>query len=159
MKLLVFFLKLLSRTSRGLPNLHTIRLDHFEDLTDQKALETSNLKQSKIVVDLKPMTLDLTNAPVCFEKIKTMLTGMCGHTGIPLAYVICNKLIPPDEQDDNPSGVDGSAYTSINEEMIAQAPILADTFKYRQSAPQEGVKRISTKGRLIVQKELLRVRS
>ncbi len=44
MKLLVFFLKLLSRTSHRLPYLHTIRLDHFEDLTDQKALEVSYLK-------------------------------------------------------------------------------------------------------------------
>ena len=47
-----------------------------------------------------------------------------GVTGVPLLYVICNRLYPPCSGNDPTFGKQESAYTSIDPELISRAPIL-----------------------------------
>ena len=49
---------------------------------------------------------------------------MHGVTGVPLSYVIRNTLDPPLAADDPAFGETDLAYTSIDLELILQAPIL-----------------------------------
>ena len=71
-----------------------------------------------------PVTLDLASATKAFDKTRTILTCMWGVTGIPLAYVIQQVLKPPPKDEDPPFGETKSEYTSIDQELIARAPIL-----------------------------------
>jgi hypothetical protein len=45
------------------------------------------------------MTLNVSSAPKAFEKVKTMLTRVCGKTGNPLAYVVRHQLRVGDDDD------------------------------------------------------------
>jgi hypothetical protein len=60
-----------------------------------------------------------------FDKTRTTLSRVHGVTGIPLSYVICGMLKVKDEVDDPAFGETDSAYTSIDSELIMQAPILS----------------------------------
>jgi hypothetical protein len=61
-----------------------------------------------------------------FDKTKTLLSRVRGVTGIPLSYAIRGKIKVEHETDDPEFGAVDSTYTSIDEELIARAPILSD---------------------------------
>jgi hypothetical protein len=65
-----------------------------------------------------------------FEKTWTILTCLWGVKGVPVAYVIRHQLIPEDEDDDPPFRAKDTKYNSIDQEMIAYAPILTNNADY-----------------------------
>jgi hypothetical protein len=72
------------------------------------------------------MMLDSSSATKVFEKVKTNLTLIRGMMGVPIVYVIRHQLIPKDEDDNPPFGAEDTKYNSIDQEMIARAPILTN---------------------------------
>jgi hypothetical protein len=70
------------------------------------------------------MSIDVHSEPACFDKVWIILNSMWGSTGIPLTYVIRLNLLVKDEKRDLRFGKTGSAYGSIDEEMVARAPII-----------------------------------
>jgi hypothetical protein len=72
------------------------------------------------------LTLDTSTAMRVFDKVKSLLGQVQGVTGMPLVYVIRVALVPEDENDDPPFGVEETKYTAIDMEMIAHSPILSD---------------------------------
>jgi hypothetical protein len=68
--------------------------------------------------DLTAPTLSKSDWPKNMETIQEYLRGCLGMTGIPLAYVIRGyEVVKPSA--DNPA----TGYSTVQEEMIAQAPI------------------------------------
>jgi hypothetical protein len=104
-------------------------LMRINSLTIQKCLEDTWASENK-EPDYIAITLDTFSATKAFEKVKTILTRVCGATDVPLAYVVQHQLIPEDEDDDPPFGEEETKYTSIGQEMTAHAPILTDDANY-----------------------------
>ncbi len=65
-------------------------------------------------------------ATKAFKKIKTILTHVRGMTVVPFVYVIRHQLILQNKDDNPPFGNKDTKYKSINQEMIACAPILTN---------------------------------
>ena len=83
------------------------------------------------------MSIDTQTAPACFEKARVLLTGLRGGTGIPLSYVIRANIMPKFSKTDPRFGVTDSAYASIDEEMVARAPIIEHNYSDRTQAELE----------------------
>jgi hypothetical protein len=81
--------------------------------------------------ELTPVTLDNMSATKAFNQMRQILTNMRGVSKVPLAYIICKRILQPDMGDRNgpgynlPYGSIGSPYVSHEDEMIQRAPILA----------------------------------
>ena len=96
LKLAVFCLKLYERTSRKLPEMFELDRYNLVAVEDQKRIEDDYLSSKDPGPELKPMSIDVHSAPVCFDKVRIILNSMRGCTGIPLTYIICLQLIPKD---------------------------------------------------------------
>ena len=127
LKLAIFWIKHQDRTQReiGIPTalLVKVDLDTIMLLKTQKQLEDEWCLSNK-EHDYPPVTLDLASATKTLNKTRTILSCMRGVTGVPLSYVIQNKLNPPLAANDPAFGEPDSAYSSINLELISRAPIL-----------------------------------
>ncbi len=75
--------------------------------------------------DYPAQTLDTASATKTFDKTRTTLSRVRGVTGVPLSYVIRGILQVTDAVDEPPFGAVDSPYSSINSELILQAPILS----------------------------------
>ena len=76
--------------------------------------------------ELKPMNINIYNAPACFYRVKMPLATMWGSNGTPLIYVIRTKLILEDPNDDPGFGEESKNYLSIDDKLTASAPILGE---------------------------------
>ncbi len=78
------------------------------------------------------ITPDTSSATKAFEKMKIILTRVCGATGVSLVYVMRHQLIPEagDKDDGPPFGEEETKYTFIDQETTARALILTDDAKY-----------------------------
>jgi hypothetical protein len=128
LKLAIFWIKHQDRTQReiGIPAALLVRvtLDTIMLLKTQKHLE-DEWRLGNQEPNYPPVTLDLASATKTLNKTRTILSRVCGVTGVPLSYVIRNILNPPLTVDDHTFGEPDSAYTSIDLELILRAPILS----------------------------------
>ena len=129
LKLLVFWVKHMWRTSRGVDDLSEV--DYHQDikhLQAQKAFEDS-LDNSK-EPNAPKMTLTPATAAASFTQMKTHLAKCRGTTGLPLVYVVRPQLkglhdAPEDGPEDPPPfGNPNSPYVTIDAELTACAVIL-----------------------------------
>ncbi len=127
-KLGVFFVKHHSRISRKWPKIKDIDRTALDSIKDQKILEDDY--DSSKDIPIKELHLDESSAPACFEKIKTILASIRGASGVPLAYVVRARLVPEDQYADPGWGEEDSDYTTIDDELIARAPILDEDVIY-----------------------------
>ncbi len=97
----------------------------------QKHLEDAWVSENKEPVYMA-MTLDTFSVKKAFERVKTILTCVCGATGVPLVYVLRHQLIPENKDDDPPFGEEDTKYNSIDQEMTTSAPILTNDVNYNQ---------------------------
>ncbi len=129
LKLAVFWIKHQDCTQRevGIPArpLVKVELKTMLLLKTQKQLE-GKWRLSNKEPDYPALTLDMASATKTFDKTKTLLSRVRGVTGIPLSYVIRGKIKVEHKTNDPKFGEVDSTYTSIDEEMIARAPILSD---------------------------------
>jgi hypothetical protein len=96
LKLLVFWVKHMWRTLRGVDDLTKVDYDQdIKHLQAQKAFE-DGLKDSK-EPDAPKMTLTPATAAASFIKMKMHLTKCRGRTGLPLEYVVRLQLKGPQE--------------------------------------------------------------
>ena len=70
LKLLAFYVQLNQRISCLHAGFDQIMRNYLDLAKDQRKVNLENAK-TKVSPDLKPLTLDLANAPTCFEKVKT----------------------------------------------------------------------------------------
>ena len=122
LKLAVFYMKHQVRCQR-VGNLMITDNEDLDTLKQQYLLE-KNWKVTNPDTDLKPMALEDNRAPIAFELAKTILRGRRGTTGIPLAYVVRHEIAPEDALYDPWWGHEDSTYLTIDQELIARAPIL-----------------------------------
>jgi hypothetical protein len=144
LKLLSFWAKHMWRTSRGVDDWTETTWDDISDLADQKALEDD-------VRDTAPpnppkMTLDTKTAAASFTHLKTYLRSCRSKkTGLPLDYVTRVNIRGPFDgpvdapEDVPPYGHLDSPYVSIDEELIARAPILRHDTPHAQLAVADEV--------------------
>ena len=132
LKLLTFWVKHQFRTSRTIGStakpLVRVTLAKINLLKEQKRIEDGWRSDNKEPA-YDPLTLDAASAVKAFDKVKTILTRVRGTQGVPLVYVIRFNIWGTDledEDDDPPFGDTHSKYTSIDEELIARAPILGN---------------------------------
>ena len=111
--------------SHLLPYFHDITKKYLKNIRDQQTMELK-YKKTKDNPDPKTMTLDLSTAPACFEKMKVILSAMWGATGIPLHCVILTDLRPPAHGSDQAWSMLSSRYMTIDTKLIAWDPILGD---------------------------------
>jgi hypothetical protein len=133
LKLLSFWVKHQDQTCCGIgiipkPLVQTT-LGMLNALKEQKQLKENWATDNK-EPNYVSITLDLPSATKAFEKIRTILTHVRGSTGVPLVYIIRHQLIPEDEDDNPPFWDEYTTYNSINQEMIARAPILTNYANY-----------------------------
>jgi hypothetical protein len=129
LKLAIFWIKHQDRTQRVIGGpyrpLVTITLDMMLLLKTQKQLEDEWRLGNK-EPDYPVQTLDLASAAKTFNKTRTILSRVRGVTGVPLTYAIGAILFPPHKLDNPAFGKQELDYTSIDSELISQAPILDD---------------------------------
>ena len=77
------------------------------------------------------MSIDVHSAPTGFDKARVILGNMRGCTGIPLTNVIRLNIEAKPEKGDPHFGTTNSPYVSIDEEMVAGAPIIKHNFGSR----------------------------
>jgi hypothetical protein len=125
LKLLCFWIRLQEITSRNINRITATTLDDIILLKEQKKLKDGWASDHN-ELDYASMTLNVSLAPKAFKKIMTFLTRVRGKTGIPLAYVIGHQLRVSDDEDPT-FREDNLQNTSIDQEMIASAPILINS--------------------------------
>ena len=129
LKLAVFWIKHMDRVQRdvGIPARPLVKTELKEMLLlkTQKQLE-DDWRLSNKEPDYTTQTLDVASAAKTFDKTKTLLSRVRGVTGVPLSYVIRGKIKVEHETDEPEFGATDSKFTSIDEEMIARAPILSE---------------------------------
>jgi hypothetical protein len=96
---------------------------------DEDAWASENKEPDYISITI---TLDTSSAMKAFEKVKNILTHVCGMMGVPLVYVVRHQLISKNKDDDSPFGEEDNKYTSADMEMTACTPILSDKANYTQ---------------------------
>jgi hypothetical protein len=103
--------------------------NNVKPLANQKTLKDSLLDSKN--PETPTMPLDLQLAAKAFTNILILLGKMQEITGIPLTYVAHHILkgsndadIDDETKDPHPFGQAGSPYFSIDDELIAWAPIL-----------------------------------
>ena len=132
LKLMAFWVRHQFRTSHTIGTTSTplvrVTLDQINLLKEQKRIE-DNWRSDNKEPAYDPLTLDQNSAAKAFDKVKTILTRVRGVQGVPLLYVIRFNIWgndAEDDDDDRPFGHESSKYFSIDEEMIARAPLLGD---------------------------------
>ena len=146
LKLLIFWAKHMWRTSREVEDWTETTWNDIKDLADQKQLEDD--VRSATTPPVPTLTLDAKTAAASFTHMKTYLrTRRSRKTGLPLDYVTRVNIRGPfdrplDAPDDPPAhGHQDSPYVTIDEELIARAPILRhDTPYARLTVPDETLK-------------------
>jgi len=103
----------------------TLSLYNITSVRDQKREEDEYPSSKDPRPKLTLMSIDVHSAPTCFDRARFILGNMQGCTGIPLTYVICLNIEAKPEKGDPRFGSTNSPYGSINEEMVARAPIIA----------------------------------
>jgi hypothetical protein len=127
-KLFAFWARHMWRTCRPVFDWTDVTWDEVSILKNQKILEDS--LQDQKVPETPAMTLDMQSAAKAFLDMTVFLSKMRGISGIPLAYVVRFNLKSPYNTLANPTtdspafGQPGSAYSSVDEELIARAAIL-----------------------------------
>jgi hypothetical protein len=99
-----------------------VNLNTILTLKTQKHLEDEWRSGNK-EPEYSPVALDLALATKAYDKTRTILTRVQAVTGVLLAYVIWHVLKPLPEDEDPPFGETDWVYTSIDQELIPQAPI------------------------------------
>ena len=139
LKLLVFWVKHMWRTLRGVDDLSKVDYDQdIKHLQAQKAFENS-LDDSK-EPDASKMTLAPATTTASFTQMKTHLAKCRGMTGLPLKYVVRPQLKGPHDapedgpEDPPPFGNPNSPYVTIDAELTARAPILQHNLTQAQLA-------------------------
>ena len=113
LKLVVYLIKHLDRTQRPVV-LRDFTLASIRRLTKQREAETQSVSPEQ------PPKLNPKDWPKMFEAIEEYLRQFRGTTGVPLSYVVRKDLVPAVNLLD-PS----SNYATLDEEMIARAPIIS----------------------------------
>jgi hypothetical protein len=137
-KLFAFWARHMWYTSREVEVWTKMRYDEIKLLMNQKTLEDGCTSSND--PDTPVMSLDLTSAASAFTNMQTVLAKMQRSTGVPLAYVVHHKLKGPNDSNltcmrDSPAfRKAGSIYLSINNELIAWAPILCRVLTCQQIA-------------------------
>jgi hypothetical protein len=128
-KLFAFWARHMWRTCQPINDWTDVTWEEVSILKNQKTLEDSF--QDQKIPETPAMTLDLQSAAKAFLDMTILLGKMRGISGIPLAYVVHYNLKSPyntlygDPTTDPPAfGRPGSAYSSVDEELIARAAIL-----------------------------------
>ncbi len=103
----------------------------INSLREQKHHEDAWASENK-EPDYIAMILDTFSATKAFEKVKIVLTCVCGVTGVPLVYVMRHQLIPESKDEDPPFGEEDTKYTSIDQETTARTLILTRDTTYTQ---------------------------
>jgi hypothetical protein len=136
-KLFAFWARHMWRTCRPINDWTDVIWDEVSILKNQKTLEDS--LQDQKIPETPAMTLDLQLAAKAFLDMTVLLGKMRGISGIPLAYVMRYNLKSPnntlysDPTTDSPAfGRPGSAYSSVDEELIARAAILRNDLTQSQ---------------------------
>jgi hypothetical protein len=137
--LLAFWAKHMWHTTRGVDDWTKTTWDDISDLADQKSLE-DDVKGST-TPSPPELTHDLKYAAASFTHLKTYLcTCRSRKTGLPLEYVTRVNIREPfdgpeDAPEDLPAyGHQDSPFVSIDEELIARAPILRHDTPHEQLA-------------------------
>ena len=89
---------------------------------------------------LYPTQAHLTNSTKCMEMLQNVLLMIRDANGVPLAAVICKRLIPRPDSDDITFGLLHSEYVFYDEDMIDRAPIL-DRKIYDQTATDKALEK------------------
>ena len=100
-------------------------------MNDQMDLEKG--WKNKPLTELYPTQSHITNSTKRMEMLQNVLRMIRNSNGVPLAAVICKRLIPLPDTEDIAFGLQHSKYVSHDEEMIERAPIL-DRKTYDQNA-------------------------
>jgi hypothetical protein len=124
----------MSQTSRGVDNWTKTIWNYIKSLASQKLfedslLDTKNLETPTMTLDTHMVAKSFTNILVHLGKI----------WGTPLAHVVQHALEGPNDDDIEDKNKDpplfgdlGSPYFSIDNELIARAPILCHDLTHRQ---------------------------
>ena len=79
--------------------------------------------------DLYPTQAFITNSTKWMEMLQNVLRIICDANGLPLAAVICKRIVPQPESGDIAFSLQHLEYASRDDEMIELAPIINhDTF-------------------------------
>jgi hypothetical protein len=144
LKLMTFWVRHQHHTDRAIGGtsnpLVRIELKDLNLLKELKRLEDGWAANNK-EPEYTAIALDLTSAAKAFKKVKTSLTHIRGVLGAPLVYVIRHQLVPEYERDDLAFGDDDNTngtptYTSHDQEMISQCPILTDACDFTRSSDE-----------------------
>lgn len=111
LKLAVYYVKHQDRVSRNV-NVGSITLAAVRKLVKQRETENSHTDPDTPAIDSKDW-------PKTIEAVEEYLRQFRGINGVPLSYVVRKDLIPTTAAND-PS----TNYSTLDEEMIARAPIL-----------------------------------
>ena len=93
--------------------------------------------------DLYPTQDHITNSTKWMDMLQNVLRMIRDANGVPLAAVICKRLVPPPDSDDIAFGLQHSEYVSHDEEMIERAPIL-DRKTYERTATDKDLEKTGT---------------
>ena len=74
--------------------------------------------------DLYPTQSHLTNSTKWMEMLQNVLRMICDANGVPLAAVICKRIVTRPDSDDTAFGLQQLEYASHDDEMIERTPIL-----------------------------------
>jgi hypothetical protein len=102
LKLLCFWVRHQARTTHNIDRITSTDSNDLILMKEQKKLKdgwASDNKEPKYA----PMTLNVSLVQKVFEKVNTLLTQVCGKTGIPLAYVIRHHLKSGKDEDKDPA--------------------------------------------------------
>ena len=112
LKLMCYFIRFKYHTSRDIEPAN-ITLDTVRELRDHRSWELEH-------EDVDPPEINTKNWPATIEAIEEYLRGCLGSSGIPLSYVVREEIAIPAA--DPPGG-----YPSLQDELVARAPILDPT--------------------------------
>ena len=138
LQLLVFYYKHLDQIQMKF-NPDWVTIEALSKLKDQKILEQNWIEQNP-EHKLEPMQLDMLRATQAFNQAMTILRRIWGVTKVPLAYVVCHRIIPNNNFFDCLMSFHDTMFKTYNEEMEAWAPII-DIDNYDKNANDETLER------------------
>ena len=115
-KLGVFYVKHLRRCTRTVAYAG-VTLANVRSIRQLRDYEKEHEDPTELPV------IDHKDWPKTMENLTEYLHGFRGTTGVPLSYIMRTNETPPGTGTDPTFGAAGSKYNSIEEEMVARAPI------------------------------------
>ena len=118
------------RVSRAIINVEIDRT-WCRSMNDQMDLEQG--WKNDPLKEIYPTQAHITNSTKWMEMLLNVLRMIRDANGVPLAAVICKRLVPPPDNENMAFGLQHSKYISHDDEMIERAPIL-DRKEYCRNA-------------------------